>query len=155
VLIRPPATESEFEAYYRLRWKILRQPWNQPPGSEKDSREAEALHLAAWSDAGTLTGVGRLHRVTPRSGQIRFMAVDPSQRGHGIGTAILQELENLAVRSGVEELMLNAREDAVSFYQANGYEIVRPSHSLFGVIPHFEMRKRLERFSSEGETTPG
>ncbi len=154
MLIRPPATEPEFEAYYQLRWKILREPWNQPPGSEKDNREAEALHLAAWNDSGTLTGVGRLHRVDARSGQIRYMAVDPSQRGRGTGTAILQELENLAARSGLEEVMLNAREESVSFYQANGYQVVQPSHSLFGVIPHFEMRKRLRRFSSERETTP-
>ena len=149
MLIRPPATEHEFEAYYRLRWKILREPWNQPPGSEKDNREAEALHLAAWSDSGTLMGVGRLHPVTARSGQIRYMAVDPSQRGHGIGTAILQELENLAARSGLEEVMLNAREEAVSFYQTNGYAVVRQSHCLFGVIPHFEMRKRIARRSLE------
>jgi predicted GNAT family N-acyltransferase len=154
VLIRPPATEPEFEAYYQLRWKILREPWNQPPGSEKDNREAEALHLAAWNDSGALTGVGRLHRVDARSGQIRYMAVDPSQRGRGTGTAILRELENLAARSGLEEVMLNAREESVSFYRANGYQVVQPSHSLFGVIPHFEMRKRLRQFSSERETTP-
>lgn len=145
MLIRSPATEAEFEAYYRLRWKILREPWNQPEGSEKDNRETEALHLAAWDDSGALLGVGRLHRVTARSGQIRFMAIEPAQRGQGIGTAILQELENIAIRSGFEEVILNAREEAVSFYRANGYEVVRSSHKLFGVIPHFEMRKRIER----------
>jgi predicted GNAT family N-acyltransferase len=154
VLIRPPATEPEFEAYFRLRWKILREPWNQPPGSEKDARESEALHLAAWNDSGTLIAVGRLHRVTARCGQIRYMAVDASQRGCGVGTAILHELENLAVQSGVEQLILNAREDAVSFYRANGYEVIRPAHCLFGVIPHFEMRKRLRQFSSARETIP-
>ena len=145
MLIRSPATELEFEAYYRLRWKILREPWNQPQGSEKDNCEAEALHLAAWDDSGALLGVGRLHRVTAHSGQIRYMAIDPAQRGQGIGTAILQELENLATRSGFDEVILNAREEAVSFYRANGYEVVRSSHNLFGVIPHFEMRKRIQR----------
>jgi predicted GNAT family N-acyltransferase len=143
VLIRSPATDSEFEVYYRLRWKILREPWNQPPGSEKDDREADALHLAAWNDSGTLIGVGRLHRLSANAGQIRYMAVDPSERGRGVGAAILRELENLAARSGFDEIMLNAREEAVSFYKSNGYVIVQPSHSLFGVIPHFEMRKRI------------
>jgi predicted GNAT family N-acyltransferase len=143
VLIRSPTTDFEFEVYYRLRWKILREPWNQPPGSEKDDREADALHLAAWNDSGTLIGVGRLHRLSANAGQIRYMAVDPSERGRGVGAAILRELENLAARSGFDELMLNAREEAVSFYRSNGYVIVQPSHSLFGVIPHFEMRKRI------------
>jgi hypothetical protein len=63
MVIRFPATESEFEAYYALRWKILREPWNQPPGSEKDEFEGEAVHLAAWDDYGKIIGVGRLHRV--------------------------------------------------------------------------------------------
>ncbi|HZC58445.1 MAG TPA: GNAT family N-acetyltransferase [Chthoniobacterales bacterium] len=143
MLIRSPATDPEFEIYYRLRWKILREPWNQPPGSEKDDCEAGALHLAAWKDSGTLIGVGRLHRLSANVGQIRYMAVDPSERGRGVGAAILRELENLAAQSGFDEVMLNAREEAVSFYKSNGYVIVQPSHSLFGVIPHFEMRKRI------------
>ncbi len=98
-------------------------------------------------------GVGRLHQITPGSGQIRYMAVDPTQRGSGVGTAILQELESLATRSGFQELMLNAREDAIAFYQANGYEVVRASHHLFGSIPHFEMRKRLVQNSLEPNTS--
>jgi GNAT superfamily N-acetyltransferase len=143
MFIRSPATESEFEAYYALRWKILREPWNQPPGSEKDEFEGEAIHLAAWDDQGTIIGVGRLHRVVHNYGQIRYMAVDPVQRGQGVGRAILQELEVKAIELGILEITLYAREDAVRFYRENGYQVLRASHTLFGVIPHFEMRKRL------------
>jgi GNAT superfamily N-acetyltransferase len=143
VLIRPPLTESEFEAYYAFRWKILREPWNQPPGSEKDEFEGTAIHLAAWYDAGRLIGIGRLHRVIENGGQVRYMAIDPAQRGRGIGKAILQELEIRAAESGLREIRLNSRQDAVPFYRKNGYQMVKPSHTLFGVIPHFEMRKHL------------
>jgi GNAT superfamily N-acetyltransferase len=143
MVIRFPATESEFEAYYAFRWSILRGPWNQPPGSEKDELEGEAIHLAAWNDDGKIIGVGRLNRVVGNQGQIRYMAVDPAHRSHGVGRAILQELEVKAIESGILEITLNAREDAVRFYQHNGYQILRPSHTLFGVIPHFELRKRL------------
>ncbi len=143
MLIRPPASESEFKTYYAFRWKILRQPWNQPPGSEKDEYEGEALHLAAWDDAGSLIGVGRLHRVVENCAQIRYMAVDPAQRSRGIGKAILQELEVRAIESGIQEIKLNSRRDAVPFYQKNGYLVLGPSHTLFGAIPHFEMWKRL------------
>lgn len=143
MLIRSPATESEFEAYYALRWKLLREPWNQPPGSERDEFEGEAIHLAAWDDAGKIVGVGRLHRVVQNSGQVRYMAVDPAQRGHKIGKAILEELELRAIESGILEITLNARQDAVRFYQKSGYKVLSPSHTLFGAIPHFEMRKRL------------
>jgi GNAT superfamily N-acetyltransferase len=143
MLIRPPSTESEFEAYYTMRWKILREPWDQPPGSEKDEFEGEAIHLAAWNDAEKLIGVGRLHFVGGGCGQIRYMAVDRTQRGHGVGQAILRELENRALKSGFEEIKLNSRQDAVPFYERNGYQVLRLSRTLFGTIPHIEMRKQL------------
>jgi N-acetylglutamate synthase-like GNAT family acetyltransferase len=143
MLIRPPATESEFEAYYGFRWKILRAPWSQPLGSERDEFEGEAIHLAAWDDAGHLIGIGRLHRVMENSGQVRYMAVDPTLRSHGVGKAILQELEARATELGIQEIMLNSRQDAVPFYQKNGYQVLQPAHTLFGTIPHFEMWKRL------------
>ena len=143
MVIRTPETESEREAYYAFRWKILREPWNQPPSSEKDELEGEAFHLAAWDDDGRIMGVGRLHRVAGNRGQVRYMAVDRTHRGHGIGKAILQQLEARAIESGVLEMTLNAREDAVQFYRNNGYQVLRPSHTLFGVIPHFEMQKRF------------
>jgi GNAT superfamily N-acetyltransferase len=143
MLIRPPVTESEFEAYYAFRWKLLREPWNQPLGSERDELEGEAIHLAAWDDAGHLIGVGRLHRVTESNGQVRYMAVDQTRRSHGVGKAILHELEARAIALGIQEIILNSRQDAVPFYQKNGYQVLRPAHTLFGTIPHFEMWKRL------------
>jgi ribosomal protein S18 acetylase RimI-like enzyme len=143
MIIRPPTTETEFEAYYALRWKILREPWSQPPGSEKDAFEKESIHMAALNDDEKIIGVGRLHHLVEDRGQIRFMAVDPAARGQGVGRAILQELECRAVQSGFLEIILNSREDAVLFYRRNGYEVTGSSHTLFGAIPHFEMRKRF------------
>jgi GNAT superfamily N-acetyltransferase len=143
MVIRSPVNECEFEAYYALRWRILREPWHQPPGSEKDEFEGEAMHLAAWNDDGKMIGVGRLHRVVGNHGQVRYMAVDPACQGHGIGRALLEELELKAIETGILEITLNAREDAIRFYQRNGYQVLRPSHTLFGVIPHFEMYKRF------------
>ena len=79
-LIRSPANESEFKAYYALRWKILREPWNQPPGSEKDEFEQVAVHLAAWDDAGNLIGVGRLHRVSENAAKfVTWRLTRPSE----------------------------------------------------------------------------
>jgi hypothetical protein len=42
--IRSPETVEEFMQYYELRWRLLRKPWNQPKGSEKDEKEDEAFH---------------------------------------------------------------------------------------------------------------
>ena len=39
-----PKSDTEFEAYFHFRWAHLRQPWNFPPGSEKDEYEQVAEH---------------------------------------------------------------------------------------------------------------
>ena len=143
MIIRSPADDSEFETYYALRWKVLRAPWNQPPGSEKDEFEGNAIHLAAWNNSGKMVGVGRLHRMAGRQGQIRYMAVEPVAQGRGIGKALLEELELRAVQEGLIEIYLNAREEALQFYTDSGYELLGPAHLLFGAIPHFRMRKGI------------
>ena len=60
VEIREPKDNSEFEAYYDLRWRILRKPWGQERGSEKDELEEEAFHVIAV-DNGRIIGGGRGH----------------------------------------------------------------------------------------------
>ena len=71
------------------------------------------------------------------------MAVDPAHRSHGVGKAILKELELRALETGIQEIKLNSRQNALQFYQKNGYQVLRSSNTLFGTIPHFEMWKRL------------
>ncbi|MBE9568723.1 MAG: hypothetical protein IMF14_08505, partial [Proteobacteria bacterium] len=48
-IIRQPETADEFEQYYFLRWQVLRKPWAQPQGLEKDDIEDSCFHLIALS----------------------------------------------------------------------------------------------------------
>jgi ribosomal protein S18 acetylase RimI-like enzyme len=50
-------------------------------------------------------------------------------------------LENIAQQKGFTEIVLDARENAVKFYQSIGYEIQEESYLLFGEIQHWKMRK--------------
>jgi len=143
VEIRAPETDSEFEAYYELRWRILRQPWGEARGTEIDELENTATHVAAFDESRRLVGVGRLQHVESALGQVRYMAVEPDCRSQGIGQAILNELECLAKRQGMTTILLDAREHAVGFYLKNGYEVSGSSYLLFGVIPHSKMEKQL------------
>ncbi len=140
--IREPKTKKEYEKYYDLRWKILRKPWSQTKGSEKDDLEEQSIHLMAW-EKGKPLGVGRVHFNSSKEAQVRYMAVEEDLQGKGVGTMILKALEKNAKRKGADYIVLNARESAVDFYKKHGYRIVGRSHTLFGVIPHYEMRKKL------------
>jgi GNAT superfamily N-acetyltransferase len=139
--IREPRSPEEMESYYDLRWRILREPWSQERGGERDEHEEEAIHLSAWAE-GRLIGVGRAHFVGPQEAQIRYMAVESFFRKRGVGAAILHELEKRAQARGAHRIVLNARENALSFYQELGYAVIGRSELLFS-IPHWVMQKIL------------
>jgi ribosomal protein S18 acetylase RimI-like enzyme len=143
--IRAPATEAEWTAYYDLRYRILRRPWNQPPGSERlaDDGEEGVVHRAAFTPAGQLLGTGRLHFPEPGLGQIRMMAVAPEATRLGVGAAICQELEQAAFARGAKRILLEAREAAVGFYERLGYAVIEQSYLLFNSIQHYRMGKEL------------
>ena len=149
--ICPPRTPAEWAAYYRLRYAVLRQPWQQPPGSERvpaddESGTIHALLLAdtpATAAAPEALAVGMLQPTGAGQGQIRFMAVAPAAAGTGLGARVVEWLEQQARAAGMREIVLHSREAAVGFYERLGYVVVEPSHTLFGVIPHFLMRKEL------------
>ena len=142
--IRSPETDTEFELYYDLRWRVLREPWGQPRGSERDELDDDATHVAGYDEAKGLVCVGRLHAVETGVGQVRYMAVEEPLRGQGLGQAVLDELERLAKRQGMSVIVLDAREAAVGFYRRNGYEALGEGHVLFGEVRHSKMRKRLD-----------
>lgn len=130
-------------AYYELRWRVLRKPWGQPSGSERDELDAAATHVAGYDEAKRLVCVGRLHAVETGVGQVRYMAVEEPLRGRGLGQAVLDELERLAKGQGMSVIVLDAREAAVGFYRHNGYEAVGEGPVLFGEVRHSKMRKKF------------
>lgn len=141
--LRAPASPGEREQYYDLRWRILRAPWDQPRGSERDEFEATSVHLALWDRCGDVAAVGRLHLNSPAEAQVRFMAVEPAWARLGLGSRILGELEARARDVGAESVVLNARDQAVAFYRRHGYTAIRDADTLFGAVAHVRMAKRL------------
>ncbi len=138
-----PATPQEFEQYYELRWRILRAPWDQPRGSEKDEYEKTAVHVCIKSDTGMVVGLGRLHTVSAGIAQIRYMAIDENYRNQGMGKRIYLYLEYKAKQSGIKTIIVDARENAVGFYQSMGFRITGIGHTLFNQIKHKVMEKEL------------
>ena len=141
ITIKQPRSEKEFEDYYELRWRILRDPWQQPKGSEKDELENESFHVMACDESKKIIGVGRLHFNNEKEAQIRYMAIAPDYTNTGIGTSMLEALEEKARLEHCKTIVLDARKNAVVFYQKKGYELLGKSHLLFGSIQHYRMLK--------------
>ena len=138
-----PQSAADWEDYYELRWRILRAPWHQPRGSEKDDLEAESEHVMIVGPERQVLAVGRLHYNSPAEAQVRFMAVVAEAQGRGLGGAILRELERRARAAGATSIVLNAREDAQRFYQNHGFVVTGPAPTMFDVVKHVRMRKDL------------
>jgi ribosomal protein S18 acetylase RimI-like enzyme len=144
VQVLEPSTAEDFRRYYELRWKILRAPWDQPRGSERDPLDESSLHLMLIDARRRILGVGRLHFNTIREAQIRYMAIDiPCQR-KGLGSVLLSALETRAMDLGAATMVLDARESALGFYRKHGYIACGSGHVLFNRIAHLHMSKPLK-----------
>lgn len=141
--IRSPLSQEEWDKYYQLRWEVLRKPWNQPIGSEKDASEDTSFHLMAIDDKKKVLGVCRLQKNSDTEGQIRFMAVAENAQGKGIGKMLINAAEKKAKDLGLTRIILQARENAVPFYKSCKYEIEEKTFLLFNTIQHYLMTKNL------------
>ena len=141
-LVEPYAAQ-EWKSYFDLRWRVLRQPWGQPRGSERDDFDAKSFHLMLREPGGAAAAVGRLHLNSPSEAQVRYMAVEEGCARRGIGGRILEELESRARAAGRTRMILNSRESAVPFYRKHGYELMDQTGTLFGTLLHWRMRKNL------------
>lgn len=73
---------------------------------------------------GMALGCGALRLLDARSGELKRMYVAPEARGLGIGSAILQAIEQRARQLGLGELKLEtgtAQPEALGLYRAAGY----------------------------------
>ncbi|TKB47969.1 GNAT family N-acetyltransferase [Ferrimonas sediminicola] len=136
-------SHQQLSQVFDLRYRVLRAPWDQPRGSEQDELEGEAVHRALSDQSGRILATGRLHPLSCRRGQIRFMAVEPEWQGRGLGGRLLHALEQAAQASGLEAIELQAREEQAPFYLARGYRDLGQGHTLFGAVPHRRMAKLL------------
>lgn len=141
--IRPPITEKEWEEYYDLRYRVLRQPWNQPRGSERNEGDQTGIHFALF-ESEKIKAIARLDISGEREAQVRFVAVELSDQGKGFGRLIMEATEEIARDRGDQKMILHAREIAVDFYKSLNYKIIEKSHLLFGEIQHFLMNKELK-----------
>ncbi|RXF05139.1 bifunctional GNAT family N-acetyltransferase/hotdog fold thioesterase [Pseudoalteromonas sp. PS5] len=140
--VTSPQSSEDWQAYYQLRWQVLRAPWDQPRGSEQDDLEQEADHRYIKNNEGEVLGVARLHFNNHQQAQVRYMAVAEGHRGHHLGSRLLHELEIIAWTQKAQELVLFARERALPFYQRHGYEVVEKAHLAYGDVQHWKMVKQ-------------
>lgn len=140
--VKKPASEQDWDAYYDLRYRILREPLGKERGSERNEGDETGIHFTLVENT-VFIAVARLDSIDETVCQARFVAVESHLQGKGYGRKIMTALENEARNLGYRKLILHARDYALPFYERLGYTLVGPSYKLFDVLQHFEMFKIL------------
>ena len=140
--IKPPESKKEWQNYFIFRWELLRKPLGMSKESLEDDIEDSSYHLMGINDENDVIASGRVHFNNKKEAHIRFMAVKDSYKRKGIGSERVIKLEDYATSKGAERMVLNARENALSFYLSLGYIEKGPYQSDTG-IPHSKMEKNL------------
>jgi N-acetylglutamate synthase-like GNAT family acetyltransferase len=134
---------TQLEAILVLRYNILRQPWNQPAETATDDLEEKSINAFIEDANGIVIACARLQENENQVGQVRYMAVHEDYQGKGLGKLILQFLEEEGRKLGLAKMELQARENAVQFYEANHYKIREKTFLLWGIIQHYLMVKQI------------
>ena len=143
-VIKTPITKDDFKAYYALRYKVLREPWGHPKGTEKDDYEAISEHFMAVDEkTGEVLGVIKLYEKAPGIGHISHMAVAPIHQHKGIGRFMVEAVEKRARERGFKILGAMSRVTATSYFEKHGYHIAEIPTIHLGTTHLVWMEKEL------------
>ncbi len=145
MIIKSPESTDEWANYFHLRWQVLRAPWNQPQGSEKDDIEFlnTSFHAMALNNNSEIIGVARIHLLDSNVAQIRYMAVSDAWQGKGVGIELINYLEHIAKTKDIKKIILQARENALPFYHKQNYKVKEKTFIMYSKIQHFLMEKEI------------
>jgi N-acetylglutamate synthase-like GNAT family acetyltransferase len=141
--IKTPTTHDDFKAYYALRYKVLREPWGHPKGTEKDDYEPISEHFMALNEKGDVVGVVKLFEKSDRVGHISHLAVAPEYQHKGVGHLLLETVEQRARARGFHTIGTMARVTATVYFQKYGFRIVGMPTPHLGTIHLVWMEKSL------------
>ena len=123
-VIKIPKSRDDFKAYYALRYKVLREPWGHPKGTEKDDFEAISEHFMAMNEkTGEILGVIKLFEKEAGVGQVSHLAVATEHQHKGVGKFLVEAVEARAREHGFKTLGTMVRVTATAFFEKHGYHI--------------------------------
>jgi len=144
ITIKTPHTRDDFKAYYAVRYHVLREPWGQPKGTEKDDYEPISQHFMAVDDAtGEIIGAVKLLEKTPGVAWFSHLAVLPAYQKQGVGRNLVQCVEEAARKQGYPVIGANSRLNSTEYFEKLGYHIKGIPTRYFSTIQTVWMEKKL------------
>jgi N-acetylglutamate synthase-like GNAT family acetyltransferase len=142
--VKIPTTHDDFKAYYALRYKVLREPWGHPKGTEKDDYEPISKHFMALNEEREVVGVVKLYKKSDCIGYISHLAVAQEHQHKGIGRLLLETVEQHARANGFCVLATMVRATATVYLEKYGFHIVGVPAPHLGTTHLVSMEKELD-----------
>ena len=130
------------EAVSELRKQVFAAEQGYPADKLFDNKENSADFLA-FIDEGRAVGCGRFFKENETDWHIDNIAFGKEMRGRGMGKKLVLSLVDECRRNGAERVTVNARTDAVGFYEKCGFavcgcEFTDESFSRVPMVKSFE-----------------
>ena len=134
--------DAELDAAIALRRRVFCGEQGVSEAEELDGRDAEADHLVALGEDGTVVGTCRLLAEDAATLRLGRMAVAPEARGRGVAQELLHAAHAHARERGMRRMTLHAQLTARSVYARAGYA-EHGEHFLDAGIEHVTMERDL------------
>lgn len=146
--IDTPSSEQDFIEYFAFRWKMLREPWNFPGGSEKDEYEQVSQHRMIRNPDGDVIAVGRVHMNSAEESQVRHVAVEKAYQGKGLAKMLVASLEAVARAEGAVRIVTNSTQASIALFTSLGFKAQKGAPKELGEQQRQQMVKKLTDLSS-------
>jgi len=130
----------DFEAIRRIRREVFVEEQGVSPANEFDDTDRVAVHFLAWR-GGEAVGTARLYGEAC-VGRIGRVAVLASERGRGVGEALMVRALEEAGIVGYGEIVIHAQLRVRRFYERLGFVAEGALYEEEN-IPHVTMRAHL------------
>jgi thioesterase domain-containing protein len=143
-----PTSEQDFDDYFICRWRMLREPWKYPLGSEKDEYEQVSQHRMIRNPDGAVIAVGRVHMNSAEEAQVRHVAVEKAYQGKGLAKMLVASLEAVARAEGAIRIVTNSTQASIALFTSSGFIAQIGAPKELGEQQRQQMVKKLTDLSS-------
>lgn len=133
--------DQDYDAIRAIRFAVFVEEQSVPEEIEMDNRDAVCVHVLAFDDRHAPIATARID--IDEGGKVGRLAVLPSYRRAGVGTAVMKALHSVALDRGLNSVWCNAQVSAVPFYRALGYRVTSQESFYEAGIAHLRMDARL------------
>ena len=127
------------EGVFPLRRAVLRKNMPNEPHEFLGDFDENTFHLG-YFEKNELIGIVTLMK-NGNIAQLRGMAVADNHQGKGIGKKLVLEAEKILLNEKISKIWMNARENAVPFYEKLGYKIEGEVFIIKPIGFHYLMSK--------------